>query len=180
MPTDPFVNPDLDDRPRHRQNLPAGVALPPASRWTADRPGDLAGGQPVGELLGAPGPNVGFAYTLAQRSGGDLQISASEHLEDAIVVVAEIAMKRAAGLGRAPVVGDVEVAISLLGYDGSASPDFVARRAHLVHGAAHQYESRRRLVDTVPADLLVRPRAELVDVAGAWRASLGSDPRVGG
>ena len=68
MPTDPFVPPDPNARPRQQQNLPPGVALPPASDWRPDRPGDLGPGQPEGALLGRPGPNVGYAYTLAQRA----------------------------------------------------------------------------------------------------------------
>ena len=38
MPTDPYVPADPDARPRQQQNLPPGVALPPAPQWSADRP----------------------------------------------------------------------------------------------------------------------------------------------
>ena len=68
MPTDPFVPADPADRPRQQQNLPPGTALPPAGRWRADRAGDLIGSeQPDGRLFGSPGPNVGYAYTLAEH-----------------------------------------------------------------------------------------------------------------
>ena len=67
MPTDPFVAPTLDDAPRQQPNLAPGVRYPPAKRWYADRPGDLEAGQPTGEFLGRPGPNVGYALTLAEE-----------------------------------------------------------------------------------------------------------------
>ena len=41
VPTDPFVPSELADRPRQQQNLPPGLAPPPARDWRADRPGDL-------------------------------------------------------------------------------------------------------------------------------------------
>jgi hypothetical protein len=172
MPTDPFVNPDLDDRPRHHQNLPAGVALPPADRWTGGRPGDLAAGQPHGALLGEPGPNVGYAYTLVERNRERLQLAANEDANDAAAVVAEIAAKRSAALGRAPVIGDIEVAMAILGYDGKPDDELASTRARAVRGASHEYPVRRRLVDAVPFDLLRRPRGELGPAADDWRARL--------
>ena len=40
MAADPFVAPELDDRPRQSQNLAPGVSMPPARPWVANRPGD--------------------------------------------------------------------------------------------------------------------------------------------
>ncbi len=74
VPTDPFVPPDPSARPRQQQNLPPGVALPPANDWRSDRPGDLGPDQPEGALFGRPGPNVGYAYTLAQRAKARLRL----------------------------------------------------------------------------------------------------------
>jgi len=73
MPTDPYVPSEIGDRPRQQQNLPPGLALPPARDWRADRPGDLeaASGASVpesGALMGRPGPNIGYAYTLADST----------------------------------------------------------------------------------------------------------------
>jgi hypothetical protein len=168
VPTDPFVANEIDETPRHRQNLPPGVAYPPARRVSTDRPGDLPRGQPSGPLLGVPGPNVGYARTLAERARVGLRLAAGEHDDDAVAVVAEIAMKRAALFGRAPVKPDVDLAIALLGYDGSAA-GFEASRARLVHDAAHHYQARRRLVDAVPAELLRHDVASAAAHAGAWR-----------
>jgi hypothetical protein len=174
MPTDPFVPADLADQPRHKQNLPPGLAPPPARDWRADRPGDLTGVQPDGALLGKPGPNVGYAYTLAARGRDELRLSASEHADDAIAVIAEIAAKRAASFGRAPVMADIDVAIALLGYDGVADDAFVDKRARLVHEASHSYIRRRALVDAVPEELLRKRMAEVAQSVDAWRSQLAA------
>jgi hypothetical protein len=171
VPTDPFVAPDLDDRPRQQQNLPPGLGYPPARSWRANRPGDVDASQPGGTLRGRPGPNVGYAYTLAERARDRFKLGPHEHLDDAISVVAEIAMKRAAALGRAPVIGDVELAMALLGYDGSADEAFAAWRVRVVHGAAHDYPTRRALVDAVPDSLLARVGSTVGDDIKTWRAS---------
>ena len=150
MPTDPFVPPDPSSRPRQQQNLPPGVALPPASGWKPDRPGDLGPKQPHGELLGRPGPNVGYAYTLAERAKDRVRVGPHEHLDDAISVIAEVAGKRAASFGRAPVMPDIDIAIKALGYDGTADNDFVELRTRLVQDAGHSYRRRRVVVDAIP------------------------------
>jgi hypothetical protein len=168
VPTDPYVPADPDARPRQQQNLPPGVALPPASHWRADRPGDLGPGQPEGELFGNPGPNVGYAYTLAQRAKDRLRLGPHEHDHDVVAVIAEIAGRRAASFGRAPVMPDIERAVALLGYDGSASPDFIEARTLLVQDAGHSYPRRRTLVDTVPEDLL--RTADVKAAVDGWRA----------
>jgi hypothetical protein len=171
VPTDPFVPPDPNARPRQQQNLPPGVALPPANDWRSDRPGDLGPDQPGGTLFGRPGPNVGYAYTLAQRAKDRLRLGPHEHAEDAIAVIAEVAGKRAARFGRAPVIGDIECAIAVLGYDGSASEEYVKARSALTHEAGHEYRRRRAFVDAVP-DALLRDRAPQPAEIEAWRASI--------
>lgn len=173
MPTNPFVSPGIDDRPRHRQNLPAGIAYPPAARRGA-RPGELRSGQPAGRGLGAPGPSAGYGYTLAERAKGRLRLAPHEAPDDAVSVIAEVASRRASRFGRAPVMGDIDFAIVLLGYDGGASDDFVTKRALWTHEAAHHYPARRRLVDTVPEELLGLSLPELASPAASWRAGLGS------
>ncbi|MFO7590807.1 MAG: hypothetical protein R6X23_07895 [Acidimicrobiia bacterium] len=162
MPTDPFVATELDDTPRHDQNLAVGVTVPAARRWVADRPGDLHGGQPRGDLLGAPGPNVGYALRLAHRAADRIALAPHEHLDDATSVVGEVAMKRAASFGRAPVGDDVECAMLLLGYQGGCAPDFAAWRADLVDGAHHDYRVRRTICDAVDLDVLRQAPGSLV------------------
>jgi hypothetical protein len=172
VPTDPYVNPDPSARPRQQQNLPPGVALPPASSWESTRPGDLGPGQPAGALFGNPGPNVGYAYTLANRVKDRFHLAPTEHLDDAIAVIAEIAGRRAARFGRAPVIGDVAFALSFFGYDGSADAEFAAERAHIVHGAAHDYPRRRAIVAGVPEALFDRRSTELKGLVDEFRATL--------
>ncbi len=182
MPTDPFVAPDLDDKPRQQQNLPPGLGYPPARAWRADRPGDLVAGRSgfgqshAGTLRGTPGPNVGYGYTLAERARDRIVVAPHEDRHDAISVVAEIAMKRASAFGRAPVIGDIELAISLLGYDGSGDDGFVAWRTRAVHDCAHHYPLRRAIVDSVPPALLAKKVADLVPEISQWRASVQSVP----
>lgn len=154
MATDPFVAPTLDDAPRQAQNVAAGVRLPAARRWTADRPGDLRGGQPTGALLGSPGPNIGFALTLTERARDRLALAPHEHAADAVAVVAEMAMRRAASYGRAPVNADVECAMLALGYQGGCAPAFAEWRTRAVAGAHEDYRRRRTLSAAVDLDEL--------------------------
>jgi hypothetical protein len=154
MPTDPFVPERLEDEPRQEPNLPPGVKMPAARQWVANRPGDLPAGQPMGKLLGSPGPNVGYALTLANRVRDQLTLAPHEHRDDAIAVVADIAMRRAALFGRAPVMPDVDFAIQILAYRGDADPDFVTWRVRAVHGTHHDYYERRSLVDAISVDVL--------------------------
>lgn len=170
MPTDPFVAPELDDRPRQQQNLAPGVAYPPSRRAKPARPGELGPGQPAGPLFGSPGPNIGYALTLAERTHDRLRLAPHEHEADAVAVVAEIAMKRAALFGRAPVVGDVDVAAAILGYDGSADKEFADLRSTLVHEAHHDYGVRRSIVDSVPEGMLRLKLTELGPRIADWRA----------
>jgi hypothetical protein len=157
MPTDPFVAPDLGDRPRQEPNLAPGVHLPAAHAWRADRPGDLVAGQPTGTLLGRPGPNVGYAVMLAGRLRDSVQLAPHEHAADALAVIAELAMKRSASYGRAPIMPDVEIAAALLGYKGDVESAFAEWRAEALHGADHEYGVRRSVVDAVPDAVLRMP-----------------------
>ena len=171
MPTDPFVSPELDDAPRQEPNLAPGVRLPAAKSWRPTRPGDLVAEQPTGPLLGRPGPNVGYALTLVQRVRDRLALAAHESIDDARAVIGELAMKRAASFGRAPVMNDVEVAMALLGYKGEVSPDFVQWRVAVVHGAGHEYDVRRAVVDAVP-DAVLRTPPQVPQLMNEFRAEL--------
>jgi hypothetical protein len=171
MPTDPFVAPELEDRPRQETNLAPGVHLPAAHAWKADRPGDLVAGQPTGNLLGRPGPNVGYAVTLAARLRDSVQLAPHEHLADALAVIAELGMKRSASYGRAPTMPDVEVAATLLGYQGDVDDAFAAWRAEAVHGADHEYGVRRGIVDAVP-DAALRLPPKVPGLLADFRADL--------
>jgi hypothetical protein len=161
VPTDPYVPTTIDELPRQEPNLAPGVHIPPARGWRADRPGDLGAIQPRGAFLGSPGPNVGYALTLAERARERMRLEPGEHAEDATAVVAELAMKRAATFGRGPTVNDVDFALELLGYLGDAPDDVKAWRPDVVRAAAHEYAVRRAVVDTVSTGLLRLPITEL-------------------
>jgi hypothetical protein len=86
-----------------------------------------------------------------------LTLAPQESVEDAVAIVSELAMRRAASFGRAPVMADVVGAASLLGYSGDASPGFAAWRAAALHGADHEWVVRRAAVDAVPEAVLRTP-----------------------
>jgi hypothetical protein len=161
VPTDPFVPETLDEAPRQEPNLAPGSHMPPSGSWHADRPGDLGALQPKGALLGSPGPNVGYALTLANRARERLRLEPHESAEDATEVIAAVAMKRAATFGRAPTVTDIDFAMELLGYLGDAPDDVKTWRPDVVREAAHDYVVRRAVVDTVSTGLLRLPITEL-------------------
>src|SRR5919197_2960413 len=139
MPTDPFVPERLEEEPRQEPNLPPGVKMPAPRRWEANRPGDLPAGWPTGKLLGSPGPNIGYALTLANRVRDQFRLAPHEHADDAVAVVAEIAMRRAALFGRAPVLPDVEFGMQIMGYRDRTDRDFVVWRKRAVRGVLHNY-----------------------------------------
>lgn len=178
MSTDPYVPSRLEDRPRQLPNLAPGVVVPPAGSWRSNRPGDLGPGRPRGTLLGSPGPNVGYGLTLAERAADGLHLGPAERRADAVAVVGELAMRRAASFGRAPVMGDVEFAMALLGYDADAGVDVLEWRPAVVLGAHHDYVARRWVVDAVPADVLRIAPADLVEQLPGLRAALRQVARV--
>jgi hypothetical protein len=181
VPTDPYVVPLPQDAPRQAQNVAPGVTIPPARSWRLHRPGDeVAVGQPHGELLGDPGPNIGYALTLVHRVQDRFALAPHEHVDDAAAVVGELAMRRAASYGRAPVMHDVDCAMLVLGYQGGCAPDFAEWRAVIVEGAHHEYPRRRVLVDAAALDeLRLAPQvltSRTEEVRRALRAAVEAPP----
>jgi hypothetical protein len=150
------------------------MAIPPAAGWRAVRPGELEPGQPEGCLLGSPGPDAGYALTLAERFHHHLQVAAPESEHDAVALGAAVAMKRAAMFGRAPVSTDLQIAFTLFGYLGGAPAELVEWRRHAVAGVGHHdYARLRVLVDAVPAEVLRRKPDEIAAaLATQWKALL--------
>src|SRR6476646_2298493 len=151
--------------------------MPPARAWVADRPGDGRARPPRGPLTGSPGPNVGFALSLARRARDRFRLEPEEHVDDAVAVVAELAMKRAATFGRAPTILDVDFAIELLGYAGAAPEDVRRWRPGVVRGADHDYVVRRAIADTVSSSLL---RVSLQNLPEHLAAARAAGERGGG
>jgi hypothetical protein len=143
--------------------------------WLADRPGELLAGQPHGPSLGSPGPDQGYMLTLARQFTGKLVLHAGEHERDALAGGCAIGLKRASIMGRAPVVHDLTIALTIWGFLGEAPPELVAHRSHLFEEVAHphQYTALRRLVDMVPERTLrMTPRQAAEAHRVDWRSLL--------
>ena len=164
-----FVPPTLGDQPRQP------LSIPPSRRWTATRPGDLQHGQPIGPRLGRPGPDQGYAHTLAERFRERLRLTDGEHEEDVMAGACAVALRRASMFGRAPVIHDLELAFGLFGYLDDAPPELVAWRRALLAGADHQYWEQREVVDTVPAATLRLTPAEVRSRLQEWRSLTGAE-----
>jgi hypothetical protein len=164
-----YVPPTQADQPR--RSLP----IPPGRRWTATRPADLQHGQPIGPRFGRPGPDQGYALTLAERFHGKLRLADGEHEEDAIDAASAVALRRASMFGRAPVIHDLELAFGLFGYLDDAPADLVAWRRALLAGSAHLYWEQREVVDTVPAATLRMTPAEVRSRLHEWKTLTGAD-----
>lgn len=144
--------------------------------WRVGRPAELPGVQPEGARLGVPGPDPGYAVSLAGRFRDSLQLHEGEAPSDVLAGAAAIAMKRAALLGRAPVAADVEIGLTLWGFlEANAPEELVSLRRKWfeeIH-TRHFYMERRRVADAVRHDLLVASPAEIAAAHAAdWRACL--------
>lgn len=152
---------------------------PREGSWMADRPAELHGPQPRGEQLGDPGPDQGYALTLADRFAGRLSLSAGEHEADALAGAAAVAMKRSSLFGRAPVVHDLTVGLTVWGFLSAEAPaELVELRTEWfdeVHLGIH-YRQLRRIVDAVPANVLRLPHGAIAERhAQDWRSCLELD-----
>lgn len=147
-----------------------------AGSWRADRPGELTGRQPEGDRLGVPGPDAGYAISLAERFGDSLQLHAHEATSDVLAGAAAIAMKRAGLFGRGPIGTDVEVGLVVWGYlDANVDDELVSLRREWfeeIH-TRHFYMERRRVADAVLEELLLRTPDEIkAAYATDWRTCL--------
>ena len=173
MPMDPFVSIQSGDKPRNKANLAPGVTLPAARSWRANRPGEVGPAGEQGGVFGNTGPNIGYAMSLARRAAERIILLPGEHLGDALAIIGEIAMKRAASFGRAPTSPDVELAIGYLDFEGS-SLDVRDWRPALVHGAGHHWLSRRRAVAAVSEEILHLPFEEALARVREVRSALAA------
>ena len=148
-------------------------------RWTNDRAADLSGRQPVGRRLGSQGPDQGYALALAARLRPEVVVTAGESVDDAVSGCTAVAMRRASLFGRAPVIHDLRIALTIWGFlDPSPSAELVTeRRPRFVgvgHGS-HHYAQVRALVDQVPeATLRSTPEQVAAAYPAQWRTLIGS------
>lgn len=143
--------------------------------WSADRPGDVfAEGQPKGDLLGAQGPDQGFAIKLARSLEDQLELTKDEHANDVIAGCVAVALKRASAFGRAPTVHDVRCAFSIFGYLSQADPELIEIRHKLFEEVAHpnHYSERRAIVDAVSIEYLRQPHKQILEDVTDWHSVL--------
>lgn len=140
--------------------------VPP--KWTPDRPGVIDGPQPVGPRLGTPGPDQGFALTIAHRLVPQLHLHGKERIDDAVRGCVAIALRRASLYSRAPIVHDVRLAFTIWGFFDPSPPNELRRvREALFEGVGdtnHHYAECRKIVDLVPEKTL-RMTPGQVDIA---------------
>ncbi len=158
---------------RHVRNYSSPPRRPRS--WHPDRPGDGDRADVRGERLGAQGPDQGYVYVLARRFQGQLQLASDESETDALVGCSGVALKRASLFGRAPVLHDMTVALTVWGFLGDAPPALIAFRQPLFAEIAspHHYAEQRRVVDLVPDEVLRRtPEQIAADHRADWRSLL--------
>ena len=171
MSTDDFIYKREIDEPRHQQNMPVGISTPVPKSWRADRPGDTKHGQGIveGELVGHPGPNVGFALTLSKTSNQNWFLIEGEHIHDVEVLLAEIAMRRASSFGRAPIQKDINLAAQLFGYDKQPIQGKGHWRLGIVHGCSHDEHKRRVIVNSIPQEVISGEVDIDQEIIRSWR-----------
>jgi hypothetical protein len=89
-----------------------------------------------------------------------------------------VALKRASLFGRAPVIHDIDVALTVWGFLDAAPDDLVEARRPLFEGVAngHHYVEQRRIVHAVPEATLRKTPQQLRDeVRTGWRTLLRLD-----
>jgi hypothetical protein len=122
--------------------------LPPSERWLATRPGDA--GISEGNGFGSPGPDQGYALSLARRFHDKLELVDGEHRNDVVAGCVAVATKRSSLFGRGPTIYDLEFAFALWGYLGGAATGLISKRKELFAEASHHYWKRRAIADAVP------------------------------
>lgn len=149
-------------RPSDRLTLPRP--------WRTDRPADLTRQVvPAGTGFGQPGPDVGYGLKLAKRFVDRLVLTPGEVPDDVLAGCFACGAKRAAAVGRAPVIYDMEWGYTLWGYLVEAPERLVDLRVPLFRGAAHHYADQRAIVDAIaPEALLLSPAAVAERVRGGW------------
>ncbi len=148
--------------------------------WTQSRPSEVRSTtQPRGRRMGSPGPDVGYALKLARHLEGAVELQPGEHLHDAMAGITAVAMRRAAGFGRAPVLADLRFAAALWGFLPGAPADLVAFRMPVFRSASHLYGVQREIADRVLPDTYRLTPEAVSGRLGEWRSLLVSDDPPG-
>ena len=170
------------DRHRHRARLRRRRRDGPQP-WRADAPrrGHRVGPAPRRRASANQGPDQGYALTLARRFDGTLTLGPGEHEKDALAGAVAVALKRASLFGRAPVVHDLTIALTVWGFLGDAPSRAAcscARRARSRRSRTRTTTpSCARIVDLVPESTLRSTPDEVRDAhATDWRSLLTETP----
>jgi hypothetical protein len=148
--------------------------------WMPDRPAEIHGRQPEGGRLGYQGPDQGYVLNLAKFVKDKIVVATGESVEDAMRGSINIALRRASLFGRAPVIHDLTIAVTIWGWlDASPAAELVTRRRQLFEGVGntnHHYTEGRMIADLVPeATLRMTPAAAAAAyAAGQWRTLTGA------
>lgn len=138
-------------RPSYRLQVPESQKAPrPAEPSTFKKIGESA--REV--VRGTPGPDQGFALSLAKRFASKLKLVEGEHASDVMLGCALIASRRAGMFGRAPSIYDLEMAFELWGFLDDPLPDLVECRKAMFSALSHDYVAQRKLVDQIPEETL--------------------------
>lgn len=147
-------------------------------RWEQDRPGEVLGRQPVGARLGSQGPDQGYALKLAAQLKPSVIVQTGERIDDALTGCTAIGLRRASLFGRAPVIHDLRIALTIWGFLDAAPPsELLELRRPAFEGVAHtanHYRELRAIVDGVPESTLrSTPAAVTAAYPASWRSLLG-------
>ncbi|MBV9661956.1 MAG: hypothetical protein JO337_12440 [Acidimicrobiales bacterium] len=144
--------------------------LPPPKRWYLERPGDPVSLQaPSGPRFGSAGPDLGYGLKLARLLEDRIQLTDGEFRDDAVAGGFGCGARRAAHLGRAPVIHDMEWAFTLWGFFGDAPGDLIAWRKPLFRGASEHYWDQREIADAVKLETLRLTANQVREQLGAWK-----------
>jgi hypothetical protein len=146
--------------------------------WHADRPAEVRGRQPIGARLGSQGPDQGYALRLAEMVRPEVRVQDGESVDDALSGCTATGLRRASLYGRAPVIHDLRMALTMWGFlDPDPPVELVDERRPVFLGVAdplHHYEERRALVDSVPEETLrTTPDQLRAAYPSRWRELLG-------
>lgn len=160
------------------EDMPRPVPEPaPARRWTASRPGDLhsPADVPWGGAFGTPGPDTGYALTLARGASFALSEGEDRHnVEQALLLVMGA---RASLFGKAPSADDLGFALLLLGLDtreevpAAVTAQLAAGRKHWAPRLANDKWEARLFVGRLAPPLLKLSQGDL-----RHRLALGEVP----
>ncbi len=171
MGNDYSINSTVPDDPAQLDGSRLKLRLPPAPRWQASRPGEVAlspGWE--GELLGSPAPDAGYVLKLLRMVEPSITgVEGTDRL-DLRAAIQVTALRRASVLGRAPTLSDLEWALAYWGFGlaGKFDPSGVSAsgmdptgRDELFKGCAHDALRQRKVAASVDPRLAGVPAREL-------------------